>query len=410
MARFDQDRNTIIRESIQACLPDQHVQDSLKKLPEIKGKRILIAVGKAGWRMAKAALEIGYPFDEGIVITKYGHAETPLPGIQYFEAGHPNVDENSVKATDKAIAMVQGLGKEDGVIFLLSGGGSSLFEKPRIPLEEAQEIYHEILRSGADIREFNIIRKHLSQVKGGQFAKMCAPAMVYSIIISDVLDNAVDMIASGPTVPDTSSPEDVQRIIDKYQIKLSDKAKAACKLKTCTELDNVKYIVSSDIRQLCQATAGVCESLGYETKICTTSLDVEARQAGEDIGRKAVEAAKERKKQALIFGGETVVKVKGNGKGGRNQELALAAAEVIDGHKDLMIFSIGSDGTDGPTDAAGGFVDGWTKEKLKSQGISIREVLEENNSYYALKSIDQLIFTGPTGTNINDVSVALIDV
>ena len=324
------------------------------------------------------------------------------------EAGHPVPDENSFRATAEAVELVSNLQPQDTVLFLLSGGGSALFELPLIPGDELQDITQQLLASGAEITEINTIRKRLSKVKGGRFAKFAEPAQVFTVVLSDIIGDPLDMIASGPAYPDSSTREQAVAIAEKYGLKLSVRAQALLQQETPKALANVETVVTGSVRELCKAAAKSCRELGYETTVLTDTLSCEARDAGMWLAQIAAEQAVKGKKLAFIAGGETVVKLTGSGKGGRNQELALSAAAGIDGMDGVAIFSIGSDGTDGPTDAAGGYVDWQTAEKLRKQNINIADVLADNDAYYALKKADGLIFTGPTGTNVNDVAVALI--
>lgn len=400
--------NEIIDGSIRECLPDEAVKRSVRTIPKARGKRALIAVGKAAWRMAKAAIEAGVTCDEGAVITKYGHVGGELPGIRCFEAGHPVPDGNTLRATRYAMSLVSSLGKEDQALFLLSGGGSSLFEEPLIPMTETEEITRRLLACGADIVEINTIRKRLSAVKAGRFARLCAPAEVFNIILSDVVGNKIDMIASGPTVPDESTARDALEIVRKYGIPLSRKAEELLRKETPKALDNVRTTVSGSVEVLCEAAREICEKHGFRAEIRTASMSGIAREEGKRLARLARENADTDIPLAFLFGGETVVLLTGKGKGGRNQEIALSAAEELSGLDNVLIFSFGSDGTDGPTDAAGGWADGETKQRLEERGLRIPEVLAENDSYRALDSIGHLIRTGPTGTNVNDLSVVLI--
>ena len=216
------------------------------------------------------------------------------------------------------------------------------------------------------------------------------------------------MIASGPACPDSSTCAQALDIAERYSLKLSEKARTCLGVETPKALGNVSTQITGSVRQLCEAAAKCCRELGYETQILTDHLDWEAKDAGAWLGEQAKQHSGDGKKLAFIAGGETVVKLTGKGKGGRNQELALSAARYIEGLDNVAVFSVGSDGTDGPTDAAGGYVDGSTVGKLRSQGIQIQRVLQENDAYHALEKTDGLIITGPTGTNVNDISVALI--
>lgn len=404
-----EETNQIIQKSIQAVLPDEAVAKALQGRTFGPGKIYLVAVGKAGWQMGKAAAEILQDkLEAGVVVTKYEHVKGEIPKVLCYEAGHPVPDENSFSATQAALNLVERATAEDEVIFLLSGGGSALFEQPLVSGEELQDITRQLLACGADIVEMNTIRKRLSAVKGGRFAQACAPAHVFSIVLSDILGDPLDMIASGPAYPDSSTCEEALAIAGKYELRLSEKARALLRQETPKALANVETQITGSVSDLCRAAAAACEELGYEPIVLTDQLSCEAREAGRFLSAIAKSHQHTGKSFAFIAGGETVVHLTGNGKGGRNQELALAAAEGIAGLENTAVFSVGSDGTDGPTDAAGGYCDGFTKGKLAKQGISIYEVLQDNDAYHALKRTDGLIVTGATGTNVNDVAVLLI--
>ena len=244
------DADKIIEESLRAVLPDQAVKRALKDYAVGEGKTILIAVGKAAWQMANAGRSVLGDTCTGIVITKYEHVRGEIPGMECYEAGHPVPDENGVAATRKAMELVAGLTKKDRVVFLLSGGGSALFEKPLVSLEELQDITGQLLACGADIVEINTVRKRLSEVKGGRFAKLCAPARVYSIILSDILGDPIDMIASGPTYPDSSTCEEARKIAEKYHLKFSDRAEELLNKETPKTLENSEVTVTGSVREL----------------------------------------------------------------------------------------------------------------------------------------------------------------
>lgn len=404
-----QDADRIIADAIHAVLPDQAVIRALEAA-SFPGRIRLVAAGKAAWQMAQAASKtLGDSLECGVICTKYGHCGGKLPKITCCEGGHPIPDENSLRATDAALSLVQGLTAQDTVLFLLSGGGSALFEKPLIPLHELQDITQQLLASGASIVEINAIRKRLSAVKGGRFAKLCQPARVFSIVLSDILGDPLDMIASGPACPDASTCSEALSIAARYHLRLSPEAMSLLHQETPKALSNVETHVTGSVRELCAAAAAACSSLGYTPIVLTDVLACQARDAGQVLSAIARTHAQDGQKRAFLMGGETVVHVTGHGKGGRNQELALAAAQELSGITNAAVFSIGSDGTDGPTDAAGGYVDGDTASRLSAQGISIAQMLQENNAYHALEKANGLIFTGPTGTNVNDVAVLLID-
>lgn len=399
----------IISAAISAVLPDAAVVRALEGA-EFSGRMTLVAAGKAAWQMAKAASGVlGDRIDDGIVITKYDHVREPIPGIRCLEAGHPVPDENTFAATEEALRMVSGLTAQDTVLFLLSGGGSALFEKPLIPAAQLQDITGQLLSCGADIVEINTIRKRLSAVKGGRFALQCAPAKVYTIVLSDIIGDPLDMIASGPAYPDSSTCEQAREIVAKYGLRLSAEAMACLNVETPKELSGVTTLVTGSVRELCAAAESAAHALGYETEILTTQLSCEAKDAGARLAQLTAEHCGRNRKMAFIAGGETVVKLTGNGKGGRNQELALSAAAGIEGMENVCVFSVGSDGTDGPTDAAGGYVDGRTAGTLRDMGIAIPDVLKNNDAYHALQKVGGLVITGPTGTNVNDVAVLLLD-
>lgn len=403
------DAQTIWTEAIAKAVPYGAVQEILQKLDLGRGKVVAVSVGKAGWTMARAASDhCGGRLCRGVVVTKYDHSEGEIPGFSIVEAGHPYMDENAIRGAGAAIEAVQGLTEQDTVLFLLSGGGSALFELPAIPFAELQDINRQLIACGAGIQEINTIRKRLSRVKGGRFAKLCEPARVITIVLSDIIDNRMDMVASGPTCEDTSTAGQALEIVKRYGLRLSDEALRQLAVPMPQGLENTEYYFCGNVQKLCEDAAKVCERLGYRAAIVTSTLNCTAREAGQKIAAMARECAASPERQALLFGGETVVVLTGKGKGGRNQELALAAAEGIAGLDRVAVFSFGSDGTDGPTDAAGGYVDGATYAELRAAGIDAEAVLNDNDSYHALERLGDLIITGPTGTNVCDLAVALI--
>jgi len=402
------DADAIVRASIEAVLPDAAVRRALENAV-FPGRVLLVAAGKAAWQMAKTAADcLGDQLERGVVVTKYDHVKGDIPRCECLEAGHPVPDENSFRGTEKALQLVSSLTETDTVLFLLSGGGSALFEKPLIDGAELQNITAQLLASGADIVEMNTIRKRLSAVKGGRFAQLCAPAQVMTVVLSDIIGDPLDMIASGPAYPDSSTCAQALAIAEKYGLRLTDRAWSLLRQETPKELSNVTTRITGSVRELCAAAARACESLGYTPVPLTDCLCCQAKEAGSFLASIVKSHAASGQKLAFIAGGETVVKLTGKGLGGRNQEIALAAAAGIDGIKHAAVFSVGSDGTDGPTDAAGGYVDGDTAGELRAQGLSIDAILRDNDAYHALKKTGGLIFTGATGTNVNDVAVALL--
>ena len=399
--------DAIAAAAIRAVQPDDAVRRALEG-QEFSGRVVLVAAGKAAWQMAKAAYDcLGSRIDRGVVVTKYGHALGKIGTLTIREAGHPVPDENSFAGTQLALELVAGLAPGDTVLFLLSGGGSALFEKPLVSGAELGEITEQLLACGADIVEMNTLRKRLSAVKGGRFALACAPARVFSVVLSDILGDPLDMIASGPAAADTSTCAQALAIAEKYRLRLSGRAWELLKTETPKDLKNVTTRITGSVRELCAAAAGACREMGYEPVLLTDQLCCQAREAGSFLASVVRTQAAAGKKLAFLAGGETVVRLIGRGKGGRNQELALAAAPGIAGIPGAAVFSLGSDGTDGPTDAAGGYVDYMTRDELAALGIDIHGCLQNNDAYHALQRVGGLIITGPTGTNVNDVAVAL---
>lgn len=409
------DAKIIIDESIKAVLPETAVIKALT-VKKINQNVVLLAIGKAAWRMSIAAKDVlGSKIKKGIIITKYGHSGGPVENCEIIEAGHPVPDKNSVLGTSKALEIVSKLTPEDQLIILISGGGSALFEKPMhgVSLEEIKYLTNQLLACGADIIEMNTIRKHLSAVKGGRFAQQCGGAKIYSIVLSDVVGNNPDTIASGPAYPDSSTSADAFRILEKYSIRINDHLKKVLELETPKILEHCETVISGNVTELCVAAEKSARNLGYTPFILSTSVNSEAKDFGKILASIAREIKSGKKSEypkppcAIIAGGETVVRLSGNGKGGRNQELALSAATGIAGLEDVLVFSVGSDGTDGPTDAAGGMVDGKSVGRMRSASVYPEDSLANNDSYTALNASGDLILTGPTGTNVNDLMVIL---
>lgn len=403
-----QDALDICREAIAGSMPDTAVSRALEQIPVAPGRTLLVSIGKAAWQMAFAAYRAwGERIHQGIVVTKYDHSRGAIGNFAIYEAGHPVPDENSVRATNEVCRLVSGLTEADQVLFLVSGGGSALFEAPRLPLTELEDITAQLLSCGADITRINAVRKRLSNVKGGRFAQICAPAHVYAVLLSDIIGDPLDMIASGPAYPDSSTSEQTLAVAKEYGLRLSTEAWKLLAEETPKVLSNVTTMVTGSVSLLCRDAVEAARKRGYTPVLLTNQLQCEAREAGRFLSAIAKTHAGRKGKFAYILGGETVVKLTGTGKGGRNQELVLAAAEGLEGLEYAALISVGSDGTDGPTDAAGGLVDNFTATKLRQQNHQIHQVLAENDAYHALEKADGLVITGPTGTNVNDVAVLL---
>ena len=405
--RLRADAEAILRASIGAVKPDSAVRRALEGA-RFPGRVFLVAAGKAAWQMASVARETLPALAGGVVVTKYGHVKGEIADVACYEGGHPVPDENSLRGTAAALALTQDLRADDTVLFLLSGGGSALFEQPLLPLADLQDITRELLAAGADIVEINTVRKRLSAVKGGRFAAHCAPAQVFSIVLSDIVGDPLDMIASGPACPDRSTCAQALAVAEKYRLRLSPRARALLGQETPKTLTNVTTKITGSVRALCAAAEKECRALGYEPVLLTDCLTCEAREAGSFLASVAHTHASAKQPLAFLAGGETVVHLRGTGKGGRNQELALAAALGIEGLCNALVASAGSDGTDGPTDAAGGISGGGTAAEMRRRGVSPERALEDNDSYRALRAADALFFTGPTGTNVNDLSLVLL--
>lgn len=409
----------IIKAVLKASDPSLTVLRAVQALQPCAGRTLLLAVGKAAVKMAAAALRVpGFSMEQGLAVTKYGHSDPTVLAampeehrrlLRIREAGHPIADGNSYAAAEEAIAMVQGLCKEDRVLLLLSGGGSALFEKPLLPPEEMADINRQLLSCGAKISEINTIRKRLSRVKGGRFAELCAPAQVVTIALSDVLSDDPSSIASGPACPDPTTCAEAISIVERYGLQLGSRALSLLATETPKDLPNASIQVVGGMRIARAAAAGACEKLGYPVKVFIPALTGEAAAAGRFFGALARKARREKRTVAIVAGGETVVRL-GNehGLGGRNQEAALAAVPLLRGLCECCFFSLGTDGTDGPTDAAGGYADGQTARRLSTCGTAPADALRRHDAYHALQSVKGLLFTGPTGTNVNDICVLLV--
>lgn len=270
----------IMIQALAAVQPDAAVRSALEQA-ELSGRVYLVAIGKAAWQMANAAYQtLSARITDGVVITKHGHSRGAIGSLAIFEAGHPVADAASFAATRHALALTERLTAEDTVLFLVSGGGSSLFELPFITPEEQQRITRELLACGADIVEMNTIRKRLSRVKAGRFAQHCAPARVFSIVLSDIVGDPLDMIASGPAYPDASTAEQALAIVKKYALHLSDEALSCLEAPTPKQLSNVETHITGSVRALCAAAQGAAQKLGFQCRMLTDCLDCEAREAG----------------------------------------------------------------------------------------------------------------------------------
>ena len=389
----------------------------------------VVGAGKAGGLMA-AALEsiLGDRLTGGVVNVKYGHT-VPVHRIELIEAGHPIPDDAGVQGAARIVRLLESLDEEDLVFCVLSGGGSALMPLPvaGITLEEKQAVTGLMLDCGATINQMNTVRKHISQMKGGHLARLASPATVISLILSDVIGDPLDVIASGPTVPDPSTFADCRAIMTRYQLENTIPASVIRHMQEGEEGRNpetpkpgdpvfkcVQNVLIATSRQALEAARTEAEHRGYHPLILSSSIDGETRE----IARMYTAIAREIRTSGhpvpppacIISGGETTVTIRGKGKGGRNQEFVLAAAPGISGLDQTVVFSAGTDGTDGPTDAAGAIADGLTIARAQQAGLDAESYLNENDAYHFFETLNDLIITGPTNTNVMDLRLLLVAV
>ncbi len=387
----------------------------------------VVGAGKASARMARAVEDIlGESIDGGIVTVKYGYS-IPVKRINIVEAGHPLPNPAGVRAARRVIATVDQAGKDDLVVFLVSGGGSALLPCPAdgLTLKDKQRTTQILLDCGATIHEVNAIRKHISKVKGGRLARLAYPATVVSLILSDVIGDSLESIASGPTAPDASTFSDCLRIIERYRVrqKIPPAVRAFLRRGAKGDLDEtpkaadpvfakVQNVLIGSNRLALQAAKQEAEALGYNCLLLSSLVEGETQTVAAVHAAIAKEISLTgnpvRRPACVVSGGETTVTVHGPGLGGRNQEFALSAAIQIAERKRVVILSGGTDGTDGPTNAAGGMVDGGTLQRAGAKGLDPTDFLRRNDSYHFLHSTDDLLITGPTYTNVMDLHVMLI--
>jgi glycerate 2-kinase len=388
---------------------------------------VLIGAGKAGAPMAQASAEIlgGY-LEGGLVIVKEGYLGDPIdPVIEVLEAGHPIPDQRGQDATLRMLDMLDGLGRKDLVLFLISGGGSALMHVPveGVSLGDLQQLTATLLAVGADITEINTLRKHLDRVKGGGLARAAAPADMVTLVLSDVVGDPLDVIASGPTVPDSSTFQDAWKVLERYsilnQIPVSVREHLSRGVRgdipdTPKRDDPIfergAHIIVGNNRRAAEAAARAARSIGFRTLLLTSRLQGEARQAGKILGALArqVEMAARSAPLCLIAGGETTVTVSGDGHGGRNQELALGAVEELAGLAGVGLLALATDGGDGPTDAAGAVVTGESLERAMLLGLDPRAYLARNDAYHFFDPLGDLLKPGPTQTNVNDLTFLFV--
>jgi glycerate 2-kinase len=410
------------------CLRNQVLRIGERKYPLSQYERIfVVGTGKASASMALNLEKIlGTRITNGLVNVKYGHSQK-LKRIRVQEAAHPLPDEKGLEGAKEMVEMLSHPTANDLVIFLVSGGGSALLPLPveGVTLAEKQATTHELLSCGASIQEINTLRKHLSRIKGGGLAKIVYPATLVSLILSDVIGDPLDAIASGPTVPDSTTYEDCAWILNKYDLwgkiplSVTSQIRAGMegkKEETLKEGDPAfakvyNLIVGNNLLAM-TAAKKAAQALGYRTLLLSSLVEGETREVAKVHAAIAKEVLLSgnpiRPPACILSGGETTVTLKGKGKGGRNQEFALAAALEIAGWEEILMMSAGTDGTDGPTDAAGAFADGKTVTRAKTMGLDPWSFLKENDSHSFFQRIGDLLTIGPTGTNVMDLRVMLV--
>jgi hydroxypyruvate reductase len=416
----------IFAAALSAADAGQAVKSALTtvKLPLEDADRVfLLAVGKASAAMAAAVeRKLGARLTGGMVVTKHGHVTAKSKRLDVVECGHPVPDEAGFAASAQVIKLLQELNARDLLIFAVSGGASALLPAPveAITLQEKRTLTDLLLRAGADIFELNTVRKHISSLKGGQLAAQAYPATVVSLLLSDVIGDSIEVIGSGPTAPDPSTFADAIQILKRYKLESRvprsirmrlERGAAGLLPETPKPGDplfrNVRNIIVGSNRLALEAAASQAKKLGYAPLILSSTMQGETREVARVHAEILREAASSRSPLCFLSGGETTVTVKGQGKGGRNQEFALAAAIAIDGLKDVLVLSAGTDGTDGPTDAAGAMALGNTVGRARAAGLNAHEHLRNNDAYPFFDSLGDLIRTGPTGTNVMDVHLML---
>lgn len=388
----------------------------------------VVGGGKAGASMALATEQLlGDRITAGSVNVKYGYT-LPTEVIQLCEAGHPLPDEEGVRGTEALIQLLRRATKGDLVICLISGGGSALMVAPAegITLADMEALTQVMLACGATINEINTIRKHCSRIKGGQMARLAYPADLIALLLSDVVGNPLDVIASGPTVADTSSFSDAWGIVEKYGIESQLPSSIVERLRQGMEgvieetpkagdpaLQRVHTQIIASNEIAAQAAVEEAKRLGFNAQLLSTFVEGEAREVALVFGAIAREIRHSGQPicppACIVAGGETTVTLRSEGKGGRNQELALAAAIPIAGMSDVMVIGLATDGTDGPTDAAGALVDGTTLARAEALGLSAQRYLADNDSYHFFESLGDLLLTGPTNTNVNDLTFVFVE-
>jgi glycerate 2-kinase len=422
-----------LREILSAGLAAADPKEAVLRSVRLEGNTILaggerfeadrvfvLAAGKAAGAMARAAEELlGERLAGGLVVTKYGH-EANLGRLETIFAAHPNPDERGVEAARQVEELARSLGEDDLLLALISGGASALLADPApdVGLQDMKQLTGALLRSGADIGEINTVRKHVSVLKGGGLVSLAAPAPTLALLLSDVVGDDPSAIASGLTAPDPTTLEETQRVLRRYRVEPPESAAGYLKVAEETPkpgdalFKGVANVVCGSGRHAVEAAAEKARELSYEPHIVSTTVTGDARGIASvyaAVIREVLESGNPAPAPcAFLSGGEATVTVRGDGTGGPNQEFALTLAVELDGVRGWAAFAADTDGGDGPTDAAGGLVTGATATKIRENGVDPEEALENNDAYAALEAGEALLLTGPTGTNVNDLRVALV--
>lgn len=430
--RLRRDARRCLEAALRAVGPERLVAEALggEPLGGTRGSLILVAVGKAAGAMARGAHAVlGERIARGLVLAPHGAEVSELPGIEVFRGGHPTPDEEGVEGARAVLEAVRAAGPADRILLLLSGGGSALMTLPPddVPLGDLQAVTKRLMAAGAPIEDLNCVRKHLDRLKGGQLAREAAPASVLALILSDVVGDRLDVIASGPVSPDPTTHADALRVLERYSLLAEVPDAVRRRLEAGARGDvpdtpkpgdpafaRVTVRVIGNGRLAAEAALAEAKRLGYEAYLLSDALTGEAREVGRslaEIGRRVRDSGQPLPPPAaLAAAGETVVTVRGPGQGGRNQELVLSAALELEGAEGILVTSLGTDGIDGPTDAAGAVATWTTVARARAGGLDPRVALERNDSYSFFRALGDLIITGPTGTNVMDVQLVLVGV
>lgn len=439
LRKMRDDALTVMEAAINAVDPKNAVMEKLrvingnvvvdgfvKPLDDVR-RMLVVGGGKAGGSMAEAVEGVlGDRVEKGVVnILKGTEARHHLDRVRLNQAAHPVPDDEGVTGVRDMMSLTSNLSPDDLVLAIISGGGSALMPLPAdgVSLEDVQDMTRRLLSAGATINELNAVRKHISAFKGGQLAANCYPATVVTLILSDVVGDPIDTIASGPTAPDPSTYETAHDVLNRYEVWGSVSPSVKRRIERGLEgkvaetpkpgdtvFEKVHNIVVANNLKAARTAAETAEKFGYNTKVLSTFVEGEARHVGTVYAGLARSLSMNDlpvpKPGVLLLGGETTVTVTGPGVGGRNQEVALSALMKITG-LDCVVFALGTDGIDGPTDAAGAIVDGASLSRAQLRGLNPAKHLRENDSYSFFKALDDAVFTGPTGTNVNDLTLIL---